>query len=151
MNPVRNRLRYIVLLIIVVTLSLLLLKEKMSRTESGKNESVKVTQGESLDERFVLKNMPDPKTYDDFTFTPGETVSISGECNDTYRAVLIYASTVDYRQDPLSALYNIASECRGEKTFSETVTLSSPPFIEGESYYVIKAQQGSSGSWYNPY
>lgn len=95
-------------------------------------------------------NFPAPSTYTSFTYT-GAAVDVSGTCTDAFYTVLIYPSSVDYRKDHAAARYNVAHACPTSHTFAERLTLSSPPFVQGEKYYIVRAQQGKTNEWYTPY
>ena len=93
---------------------------------------------------------PSPEVFESFVYDPAHPVLVVlGECSDVYYSVLIYASSLDYRESPLDARYNVAKPCNESKTFSEAIALEKFPLRAGESYYVIKADLGMTGQWYN--
>lgn len=93
---------------------------------------------------------PNPEVFRSFVYTEGEeTLVVEGACESVYSAVMLYPMSIDYRESPLDAVYNIAERCEGF-TFARTIDLRQFAFREGEEYYVIRAQQGASGQWYNP-
>lgn len=79
----------------------------------------------------------------------GKTISISGNCSDKYYTLLIFDSSVDYRKDPAAAQANRASQCPAGKLFTIEMNLKDINLQSG-SYYLFIADQGSTGSWYNP-
>ncbi len=92
-----------------------------------------------------------PINFKSFTYDAkvGKIVSLSGNCSDKYYAVLIFDSSVDYRKDPNAARSNRAFECPATKLFNTEINLKDLNLSNG-SYYVFIADQGSTGSWYNP-
>jgi len=92
-----------------------------------------------------------PVNFKSFSYDAkvGKVVSLSGNCSDKYYAVLIFDSSVDYRKDPSAARSNRAFECPAAKLFNTEVNLRDINLSSG-SYYVFVADQGSTGSWYNP-
>lgn len=95
---------------------------------------------------------PDPSVFKIFTYKKDTPVLVvEGECEDAYYAVLIYSKKIDYRESPLDARYNVASACPSGKKYSVPIDLSHLPLAEGEVYYIIRAQQGKTGQWYNAY
>lgn len=103
------------------------------------------------DTRSALAHYPAPESFEHFTFTPGmRAYAVSGTCSDRYYAILIYQADVDYRESALDAKYNMASECV-DGIFETAIGLHSLPLTEETSYYVVRAQQGEEGGWYNPY
>lgn len=79
----------------------------------------------------------------------GKVISLSGNCSDKYYAVLVFDSAVDYRKNPGAAQSNRAFECPVTKLFNVEMNLRDINLQSG-SYYVFIADQGSTGSWYNP-
>lgn len=101
------------------------------------------------DERLYIQG-PDPSVFTTFVYNPQKPeLAIADSCFDTYYAVLIYAKKVDYRKSPLDARYNVATECPPEKKYAIVLPLAGLPLTPGEEYYVIHAEQGSTGQWYN--
>ncbi len=98
----------------------------------------------------ALRGYPLPKTFTTFTYTKnvGDRV-VSGTCADMYFVVLVFAQDVDYRVSPLDAKYNRAVACTGGKA-EVSIPTDTLPLTEGERYYVIMADQGRTGTWYNP-
>lgn len=92
-----------------------------------------------------------PINFKSFTYdaSKGKVISISGNCSDKYYAVLVFDSAVDYRKNPSAARSNRAFECPATKLFNVEMNLRDINLQSG-SYYVFIADQGSTGSWYNP-
>ncbi|TSC90968.1 MAG: hypothetical protein CEN90_695 [Parcubacteria group bacterium Licking1014_17] len=103
-----------------------------------------------------LKSLPPPEDFrhfdypkDSFFDYPKNILNVSGKCNDFYKTVLIYGADSDYRQNPEMAKFNEALRCKKGEMFEEKIDLSLLNITEG-GYYVIVADQGKEGSWYNP-
>lgn len=106
-----------------------------------------------------LKAYPDPSHFKDFKHE-GNDLEFNGECSDLYYTILIYGKDIDYRTDPASAKFNQAFECPKNpegvapqpygagKKFNFTVDQNTG-LSEGK-YYIIIADQGKDGTWYNP-
>ena len=105
--------------------------------------------------RSPFKGMPAPAKYQSFSYKPGAPISISGSCADAYRVIMIVPSSVDYRIDPSSAVYNDAAPCEAGHAFIERISLDSRTIVAqagaGARYYVVRANEGHKGSWYGPY
>lgn len=102
-------------------------------------------------ERRRVIEGPDPAAFRTFTRGSEQHVyTIDGACVDEYAAVMIYAHGVDYRESPLDAIYNIAQPCPASGVYERTIDLDAYPIRLGASYYVIRADQGPHGAWYNP-
>ena len=99
---------------------------------------------------IVLKNMPDPKKFQTFTYKNQDSIEIKIECDDIFSTILIYNSKTDYRYDPLNAKLNTAYPCE-KSTLKKEIHLEKNNFQVGEEYYIIRAQQSKTGMWYNPY
>lgn len=103
----------------------------------------------------LFRTYPDPSTFRTFVFKDGfvskeNTLAFEGRCSDVYVALLIFSSRVDYRQDPSRALVNRAISCPQNKLFSYEFALSDLKNLAEGTYYVISADQGIRGVWYNP-
>lgn len=94
-----------------------------------------------------LKSYPDPSRFKEFKYQ-GEDLGFNSECSDKYYTVLIYDEDVDYRTNPSSAKFNQASECPQSKKFKFTVGQDTG--LQEGKYYIIIADQGEEGNWYNP-
>jgi hypothetical protein len=85
----------------------------------------------------------------DYDATRGKAISITGICHDKYYTLLIFANAVDYRKDPAAARVNSAFDCPASGNF--TISLDVNKFnLQTGSYYLFVADQGTTGSWYNP-
>lgn len=102
-----------------------------------------------------FRSMPAPSTFSSFAYKPGGKVAVSGTCADAYRVIMIFSADVDYRADPLSAVYNDAASCSAGHPFVEYLDLSGYAAIDqagaGARYYIVRASEGKRGSWYAPY
>lgn len=125
--------------------------EEIAVRELGGEHAAAASVAARGERRRVIEG-PDPATFS--TFTRGSDqrfYSIADACEDAYATVMIYASEVDYRESPLDARYNIALPCPAAGSYARTVDLDAYPIPVGASYYVIRADQGPSGAWYNPH
>lgn len=96
----------------------------------------------------IFKEPENFKSFD-YDAKAGKIISLSGNCHDTYYTVLVFSSAVDYRKDPTAALSNRAFECPSSKLFNVEMNLKDINLQSGK-YYVFVADQGKTGSWYNP-
>lgn len=94
-----------------------------------------------------LKSYPDPSKFKSFEYK-NKDLEFNGECSDVYYTILIYGKGVDYRANPASAKFNQAFECPKNKKFNFVVDQNTG-LAEGK-YYIIIADQGKEGNWYNP-
>ena len=92
-----------------------------------------------------------PVNFKNFSYDAslGKRISLSGNCKDKYYTLLIFASGDDYRTDPGKARANRADLCPMNKQFTVDMDLKSINLKSG-SYYIFIADQGDTGSWYNP-
>ncbi|MBP9669160.1 MAG: hypothetical protein KBE09_02625 [Candidatus Pacebacteria bacterium] len=95
---------------------------------------------------------PEASSFDHFVFKKDVPIKdLYIKCDDAFAAVLVYAAGVDYRTHLLDAKYNVAHACTPGTETAIAIDLSNRPLIDGQEYYVIRAQQGPEGEWYNPY
>jgi len=94
-----------------------------------------------------LKSYPTPENFKTFEYKNND-LEFNGECSDLYYTILVYNKGVDYRVNPASAKLNQALECPAYKKFKFTVD-KNIRLSEGK-YYIIFADQGKDGIWYNP-
>ena len=94
-----------------------------------------------------LKSYPDPDKFKTFEYKNSD-LEFDGECSGRYYTILIYNKGVDYRANPASAKLNQALECPANKKFIFKLD-SNTGLIPGK-YYIIFADQGQNGVWYNP-
>lgn len=85
----------------------------------------------------------------DYDAAKGKVISISGFCRDKYYALLVFSSATDYRKDPVSARVNSAYDCPVSGKFTIDLDLKLFNLTTG-SYYLFVADQGATGTWYNP-
>jgi hypothetical protein len=97
-----------------------------------------------------LAKYPAPSVFHQFTYERGKPLTVKGECADAYYAVMVFHEDIDYRVSPLDARYNTAFPCENG-SFSTSIPIETLFLTEGEGYYVIKAEQGTKGTWYAPY
>lgn len=94
-----------------------------------------------------MELMPAPEKFHHF-IAPSQA-EISGTCADKYYAVLIYEDEFDYRKTPEAARLNRASKCQTGGFFNTVINPKDIGLLT-EKYYIIIADQGKEGSWYNP-
>jgi len=102
----------------------------------------------SGNDKYDLKKFPAPETFRTFNRTEKE-LSISGNCSDKYYTIIIYKKGIDYRDKPSAAVFNTAFDCPSGGLFNRKISLSDIN-LGGSDYYVIVANQGNEGTWYNP-
>lgn len=92
-----------------------------------------------------------PENFKSFAYdaSKGKVISLSGTCRDSYYAILVFESSVDYRKSPASARYNSAFSCPASHLFTTEVNIKDFNLPTG-NYYIFVADQGDKGSWYNP-
>jgi hypothetical protein len=102
-------------------------------------------------ERLIpsLAGYPEPEVFHQFTYTRGVTLTVEGQCKDSYYVVMVYGTEVDYRAAPMDARFNTAYPCTGDK-FAERIPIDTLFLKEGTGYYVIKAHQGEKGYLVRP-
>lgn len=91
---------------------------------------------------------PKPESFDTFQVPEVKSVKRVMTCADQLYAVAVFPKGSDYRTAPRLAVYNSAESCEKGREVSvafDTARISVP----GE-YYLIVADQGASGLWYNP-
>ncbi|HEX8993683.1 MAG TPA: hypothetical protein VF803_00330, partial [Candidatus Paceibacterota bacterium] len=92
-----------------------------------------------------------PSTFHVFSYDSalGKVIDLSGACTDTYYALLVFSASDDYRTSPAKARVNQAHVCPAGGAFSLSVNLQNFNLQSG-SYYLFIADQGKTGTWYNP-
>lgn len=97
------------------------------------------------------KDLKAPENFKTFTYDAkaGKRIAISGNCHDKYYAFLIFNSTTDYRKNPSGAYANRATECPPSGVFTLQMDLRDIN-LESGSYYFFIADQGKTGTWYDP-
>lgn len=104
---------------------------------------------------LTLPKFPDPKTFTRFTYKPLASVAvplptITETCRDSYVALLIFKSNLDYRKDPARASFNRAFPCVSGQQFHYAFSKEDVKDLTEGEYYVIAADEGEGGAWYNP-
>ena len=102
-----------------------------------------------------LGSYPPQSQFRTFTYNSGlidgaPALAVTSTCSDAYAAVLVFPTTVDYRQDPARAVYNKAFPCVSGSEVSTTIDAASLGSTASGTYYYFTADQGASGLWYNP-
>ncbi len=93
----------------------------------------------------VLSRFPPPEKYQRFS----HGMQVVTPCNDAYVALLVFPAAVDYRKDVAKAVFNQAFSCERGRTFSHTFRENNLASVKEGEYYLIIADQGTSGAWYN--
>jgi hypothetical protein len=127
--------------------------ERPSNEQSGGAQQAGGQQDQQLDPAFA--NLPPPSQfatldYDQKDINGTSTFVASTTCGDAYVAILIFPASVDYRADIDAAVYNEAFPCHLNQPFMTTIAPSDLAPSPSGTYYIIIADQGKSGTWYNP-
>jgi hypothetical protein len=95
--------------------------------------------------------LPDAVRFESFDYdaTLGKELDIESTCNDAYYTVLIFSDSTNYKTNPAAAKVNSGHECPANHTVSAKLNLADFNLASGK-YYFFLADQGSSGTWYNP-
>ncbi len=144
------------LLCIIAIASVAAYARQSSESEKKANES-KPMSVQSYDEAAAahqesdLAAMPAPSSFVPFEFNGQKTIDVKGTCADAYEVVLIFSMAIDYRSHPSEAIYNTAKPCELGKEFSESIDLSTVFLEPGKTYYLVRASEGKTGTWHDPY
>lgn len=108
-----------------------------------------------------LKSYPEPDKFRHFEYSEpsrqnggsygagkNSDIEFNGECSDLYYTILIYSKDIDYRKNPASAKLNQAFECPKTKKFKFRIAQDTG--LAKGKYYIIIADQGKEGTWFNP-
>ncbi|MGB7957732.1 MAG: hypothetical protein WCF77_02725, partial [Minisyncoccia bacterium] len=111
--------------------------------------------GSGLPFNSPFANFPPPSKFRTFTYdatgvNSGTPLTVTAKCNDTYVTMLIFPATVDYREGMDRAVYNEATPCSAGKTWSAVIGLDDLGHAPYGTYYFFTADQGTTGTWYNP-
>lgn len=103
----------------------------------------------------IFSKFPSPDKFQKFIYDKtgingGDSFPISVQCGDAFLTVLIFPSAVDYRQDVAKAIFNRAFGCATGEKFSHEIIKNDLVNYGFGSYYLIIADQGLQGMWYNP-
>ena len=98
----------------------------------------------------TLSILPAPASFQSFSYQNGMSLTVSGKCLAPYFVILIFPATVDYRDYPRGFVFNSAYPCTRGSDFSKTISQSDLRLSTGVSYYIVKADEKDSGTWYNP-
>ncbi|MCX7778666.1 MAG: hypothetical protein N2259_00215 [Patescibacteria group bacterium] len=96
-----------------------------------------------------LWQFPAPEKFSVFRYPETKKINLTGRCQDDYYAILIFNQQDDYRRDPTLAKFNKAFPCQRGQKIKKEIDLTSLSLSAGQYYYFI-ADQGETGSWYNP-
>lgn len=79
----------------------------------------------------------------------GQVLGISGTCVDAYYTVLIFKKSSNFQTHPGDNVFNNAFLCPDNKKIAIEIDISHSNFSDGVGYYLLVADQGKSGTWYN--
>lgn len=96
-----------------------------------------------------LQDYPDPVKFKHFGIS-ALPLKIIDSCKDDYYAALVYNKDIDYRKNPAAALVNKAYQCPGDGKFIFELLKEDLIKYDSGNFYVIIADQGEKGIWYNP-
>jgi hypothetical protein len=104
----------------------------------------------------LFSKFPSPDKFQQFTYDKegingGDSFLVYAQCEDAFLTILVFSSTVDYRQDITKAVFNRAFECTTGEKFSHEIIKNDLANYGFGNYYVILADQGQRGMWYNPH
>ncbi len=121
-------------------------------TEIGGSESPLANKPRA--DSYNLTNLPPPANFSSFSYNPldqngKKTLDLEIECQDAYYAVLIFNIKDDYRQNSGAARFNQAAPCQIGEKIERSIDLEKLNLSAGKYYYIV-ADQGLTGSWYNP-
>lgn len=102
-----------------------------------------------------LANFPPPSQFQTFMLNANgingnSGLTVTATCHDVEVVLLAFSEKFDYRSDISKAVYNRAFSCTPDKTFHGTIQAADVKAFASGMYYVIVADQGDSGTWYNP-
>lgn len=117
-------------------------KERGMEKIENNGKPMQLQTGQSFMDPLLAK-YPEPSKFQKISPDKRE---ISAECRDTYLTILIFPADTDYRNDITKAVFNKAFPCIKEELFHYNL---GKDFKDG-NYYVIAADQGTEGTWYNP-
>lgn len=95
--------------------------------------------------------VPDTATFIRFVYTGDESLGVPIRCNDEYAVVMIFPVDVDWQGQPRAAAYNAAAPCAMGTESTTTIDIASVHLVQGTEYRIVRASQGKTGSWHDPY
>jgi hypothetical protein len=97
------------------------------------------------------EKLPESKVFNVFSYnaSAGKIINVSGTCSDAYFAIVVFFAADDYKKDPAKSVINKATECPASKNFTASLSMQDYNLPSG-NYYFFVADQGKTGSWYNP-
>lgn len=114
-------------------------------------ENVKISYGNEKVSATETKKLPSAEKFKTFFYDSkiGKVIEIAGTCSDFYYTIVVFKSTNDYKTNPAMAKVNNAFECPASHIFKTSLNLRDFNLAAGE-YYFFVADQGKTGTWYNP-
>jgi len=157
-DVLRRSYRILILALVFFLLSLGILGRwwwQMSRSSGGLAVSLRSSGfapgGQISGERpVVLASGPEPTKLISVQGPLPQELTVEGICRDQYFTILIFPSDQDYRQNPTSNVYNRATVCTSTEAWLQKLSPANLQLATG-TYYLVRADQGAEGSWYNPY
>ncbi|MFA6407207.1 MAG: hypothetical protein WCV80_00685 [Candidatus Paceibacterota bacterium] len=97
------------------------------------------------------EKLPEATRFESFSYDPavGKEVNFTSTCNDVYYSVLIFSGLDDYKKNPGAAKVNNSFACPTNRIAVIKFNIADFNLPIGR-YYVFIADQGKSGTWYNP-
>jgi hypothetical protein len=149
MEQIQKRKLRIEILLALVVISGLFWFMKFGSPESSDSPVKQEEVVAVVQPRPAIIEGPKPSSFESFSVPGFEEVYRMVRCEDILYTVLIFSTDVDYRKDPRAAVYNSANPCtKGEQV--EIFIREPLPAVQPGKYYMVVADQGASGGWYNP-
>lgn len=132
----------------------LFFKDKGVSNQSSAANDFQVSPGDSFSDP-IFSHYPSPSIFQKFSYNSNkinnaDSLPITASCNDFYVTILIFPINLDYRRDVSKAAFNKAFGCERGKSFLYQLSGSSLGGFKNGDFYLIIADQGESGTWYNP-
>ncbi len=114
-------------------------------------EDAKVAYGNEKISATQTQKLPEAVKFKTFSYNPkiGKIIEVAGACNDVYYAIIVFKSTDNYKTNPAMAKVNNAFDCPAARVFKANLSLADFNLPSGD-YYFFVADQGKTGTWYNP-
>ncbi|MBI5306022.1 hypothetical protein HZB04_00290 [Candidatus Wolfebacteria bacterium] len=114
-------------------------------------EDSKIAYGDEKISASQTQKLPESAKFKTFSYDPkvGKIIEVAGACSDIYYAIIVFKATDNYKTSPALAKVNNALECPANRIFKTILNLGEFNLSTGE-YYFFVADQGKTGTWYNP-
>lgn len=149
MEQIKKRKLRIEVLLTLVVLSGLVWFIKFGSVEEAPMPSVRQTEVATIAEpRPKIVDGPKPESFETFLVPGFKEIYRDMRCADILYTTLIFPAGSDYRYSPRTAVYNTATSCEKGKTIDIFIREAELNIPDGK-YYLIVADQGAEGTWYN--